>query len=397
MNHRFTSDRVRVFWETLMIGLFLALLWLPTLDHFFKLDHARSPMENRRLAAWPQVRGIGQSRDFIMGIENYFSDHFGFRKRLIRWNNHWKGQLFRNDSDRDVLIGRDGWLFFSGDEMFEHWTRQRAWSAQDLENWRRLLEMRRDWLRERGGKYILVVPPDKQTVYPEYLPQWLESSARPSKVQQLSEYMKAHSTVEVLDLSRTLIEAKKIRVNYLKTDTHWNLFGGFMGYRALVEALARQLPGLEPLAPDSYEWKPAERAPGDLTVLLGTTDSYPETQAVEPIAEASWPELKMMEDAGRFPRRNEKEQKTRYTLNDNASGKAIVFRDSFAGSWPQFLGRHFRQVIYVWHYDWDRSLVEREKPDVVIDEMVERFFNVTDPVELASLDRESEKAPRPSP
>jgi hypothetical protein len=62
-----------------------------------------------------------------------------------------------------------------------------------------------------------------------------------------------------------------------------------------------------------------------------------------------------------------------FTLNDKASGKAIVFRDSFASSWYSFLGQHFREVINIRHYDWDRPLIEREKPDVVIDEILERF------------------------
>jgi len=89
----------------------------------------------------------------------------------------------------------------------------------------------------------------------------------------------------------------------------------------------------------------------------------------------------------RLPKRDAKELDPRYTLNDKASGKAIVFRDSFAGSWYPFLGQHFREVLYVWHYDWDRALIEREKPDVVIDEILERFFNLQDPVALARKDQ----------
>ena len=55
--------------------------------------------------------------------------------------------------------------------------------------------------------------------------------------------------------------------------------------------------------------------------------------------------------------------------------KAIIFRDSFAGSWTWYLGYHFHEVLYIWQYDWDAALIEREKPVVVIDEILERFFN----------------------
>jgi hypothetical protein len=287
------------------------------------------------------------------------------------------------------LLGREGWLFFSAEQMMEHWTREAVWTEQDLENWRRLLEMRRDWLRERGCKYLLVVPPDKHSVYPEYLPGWMKKSAKPSKVQQLVQYMKAHSTVEVLDLTDVLIAAKKTRVDYLQTDTHWNLFGGFVAYRVVVEALARQLPGLEPLPLDAYRWKPKAQPAGDCAILLGRVDSYKETQAVSPESLKPLPTVSIRSDPVRFPRRQTNEVETCFTLNEQASGKAIIFRDSFATSWRPLLGLHFKEVIYLWHYDWDRPLIEREKPDVVIDEILERRINLLDPVELARQDQSS--------
>jgi hypothetical protein len=249
------------------------------------------------------------------------------------------------------------------------------------------LELRRDWLRERGGHYLLVVPPDKHSVYPEYLPAWLKKGAKPSKIQQLVEYMQTHSTVQVLDLTDTLTEAKKIRSDYLKTDTHWNFFGGFVAYRALVAALARQLPGLEPLPLEAFDWKPTPRQRGDLVTILGRDVPSPETEAVTPVPLKRLPTLHDVYDPVRFPRHGPKEIWTFLTLNDQASGKAMVFHDSFACCWYQFLGQNFKEVIYVWQREWDRRLIEQEKPDVVIDEFLERFFNLQDPLELVRKDK----------
>jgi len=394
-----TSNGPCPFWDTLTIILFLALLWFPTLDLFFKLDHAPIPDENRRPARWPRFAGLAQSREFIAGVENYFNDHFGFRNRLIRWNHHWKIQWFRTTTSQDllVLVGRDGWLFYSGERMLEHWNRRSAWAEQDLRDWRRLLELRRDWLRERGIKYLFIVPPDKHTVYPEYLPTWMEPSSKPSKLQQLAEYMKTHSDVEFIDLSQTLIDAKNIRFNYLQTDTHWNAFGGFVAYRTLVQGLSRQLPELEPLPLDAYEWKPVAHPPGDLIKLAKIdtgqeTSCCQETKGVTPIPLKPLPLLAPIFDPVPPPHQDPNESpscftRNCYTHNDNASGKALVFRDSFAESWYPLLGQHFKEVIYVWHYNWDWFLIEREKPDVVIDEMVERFLNIQDPTDLVRQDQ----------
>ena len=124
----------------------------------------------------------------------------------------------------------------------------------------------------RGAKYLLVSTPDKHTVYPEHLPAWLEQGAQLSKVQQLVTYMKAHSTVEVLDLSKALIEAKQTRDVYLQTDTHWNEFGAFVAYRAVIQALAGQWPGLEPLPMEACTWKTVPSIGLELASRMGVQD-----------------------------------------------------------------------------------------------------------------------------
>jgi len=380
------------FWDTLTILSFLALLWLPTLDTLFGLDHTPVPQENRLPARWPHFSGLAQSRAYLVAIESYFDDHFGFRKRLIRWNQHWKNQWFQTKASGDaVLVGRDGWLYYAGERMLEHWSRQTAWAEQDLRDWQRLLEWRRDWLRQRGIRYLFVVPPDKHTVYPEYLPDWMEPSAKPSKLQQLAEYLRAHSDLEFVDLSRPLIEAKRTGIDYLKTDSHWNAFGAFIGYRALIQALSRQFLGLEPLPVDAYQWRAVAYPPGDLVALAGNVScqgaACQETAGVAALSAAAQPDLKPTVDPDPALDRTAGDgtpcfERICRTHNDQANGKALLFRDSFAESWYPLLGLHFRDVIYDWRYRWNWTLIERERPDVVIDEMLERFLNIQNPAEL---------------
>jgi len=118
--------------------------------------------------------------------------------------------------------------------------------------------------------------------------------------------------------------------------------------------------------------------------MLGTPESYSETQRVIPVELKPLPSPKVSYDPVRFPQKGPKERWSCYTLNENASGKAIVFHDSFACSWYPYLGQDFREVVYIWHYDWDRLLIEQEKPDVVIDEILERFFNTENPANCSA-------------
>ena len=54
--------------------------------------------------------------------------------------------------------------------------------------------------------------------------------------------------------------------------------------------------------------------------------------------------------------------------------RAVMFRDSFATWLIPFLVDHFRRITFSWQYTFDRELVEKEHPDVVIQEMVERVL-----------------------
>jgi hypothetical protein len=68
--------------------------------------------------------------------------------------------------------------------------------------------------------------------------------------------------------------------------------------------------------------------------------------------------------------------------NQQAKGQLILFHDSFAGAWTPFLVYHFNQITTRWQYDLDPAWIERNKPDIVVTEMLERFFNIEDPKKM---------------
>ncbi len=371
-----------------LILCFGVLLWLPTADHFLKLDYAPQPNENRALAGFPKLTAsLDGVHDFPAGLEAHFRDHFGFRNRLIRWERRWKHDWFKESASPDVFTGQKGWLYFSGDHMVEHFQGLKRLSADELKSWQALLEKRRDWLAQRGIKYIFSIPPDKQSIYPERLPEWLAGLQATNKVDQFVAHMKAHSTVEVLDLRPVLFAAKTNECTFLRTDTHWNTYGGFVAYQALVNALARQLPGLPPpLQLSDFDISPLRQDGGDLSRMLATPTAAVETNAFKYILRGSRSRLEVVDVSDRLPQKRRPLTEPKATLYDGAPGKAVVFRDSFAGTWYAFLGYHFHEVVYVWQYSWDAAFIEREQPMVVIDEMLERFFSNTDPDKLMEKD-----------
>src|SRR5207302_6354416 len=101
---------------------------------------------------------------------------------------------------------------------------------------------------------------------------------KPSKLDQLVAYMKAHSTVQVLDLRPALIEAKKAGVLFLKTDTHWNSLGAFIGCQQLADALSHDFPAIKPLLLEAFDRRTEIGPAGDCAQFIGQANGVQETE-----------------------------------------------------------------------------------------------------------------------
>ena len=86
--------------DFLLMGIFVTLLWLPTVDFITGIDVTTPPGENRMPAPKPHFerKSMEGVQQLAVETENYFNDHFGFRKRLIRWCLQWKARLYSDQS-----------------------------------------------------------------------------------------------------------------------------------------------------------------------------------------------------------------------------------------------------------------------------------------------------------
>ena len=354
----------------------MVLLWLPTTDAIFHIDWTLARSENRALAKFPQPpQGWQNVQPYVAGLEAYFNDHFGCRKCLVQWNNKLRWWAF-DDKNSEVLVGKDGWMFTTGAQMIDHYSGLLQFTPDQLHDWQVLLEKRRDWLAQRGISYLFVVAPDKQTIYPEGLPDWVTKVSPQTKMDQFFTYMREHSTVPVLDLRNAVLAGKKSNPTFWKTDTHWNFFGSFLAYQEVVRALAKEVPAmkLEPMPFSDFNLSTQLQAGGDLARILGLSLSESNAYTLSPK-----PGLPLFTTKLAPP---DRQIEPKFSYTPSAKGSLIVFQDSFGLSWMDFLAYNFHQVTYLWQYDLDPAWIEREKPDIVVNEMVERFFDTKDPKKL---------------
>ena len=389
MSEPSTRTTLRHRTDAAVIVIFLVLIWMPTADIFLHLDRAIAPAENRSPARFPIFqRSLQGTREFFAGLDSYFSDHFGFRKRLVHWEQRWKWLIFRDSKPSTAIAGTDGWLYYSGGLMIEDVMGNRPFTEAELRGWRDLLAGRRDWLARRGIRYLFVIAPDKHTIYPEHLPVWLATAARPPRrLEQFVNYMSANSDLPILDLRDTLLAEKKNARVYLQTDTHWNDRGAFAASRRIVETLSSQAMPLAPLDLSDFQTLTVDQRAGDLARMLARENFLSEKGALVVEPRANLPRIQSRTESvpgtpwipGTEPQVTENPAKT---------GRVVVFRDSFATSLVKFLGHDFNRVIYLWRQNWDKNLIEREKPDIVIDEMIERVLISRDPADLKRKDEQ---------
>ncbi len=364
----------------LLIVLFGAVLWIPLADSVFRFDPSPAPNEKRTPATFPKLEiSIGGFRDYLIGLEKYYNDHFGFRKTLLRWEHKWKRSLFRESSVTEAMIGREGWLYLARGGMVDNMLGNLAYTDQQLQDWRQVFQTRRDWCAQRGIAYQLVIAAEKHSVYPEYLPAWIPSQRKADQIGQLVAYLKTNSTVPVLDLREPLLRAKQTALTFHVTDTHWNDYGAFVGYESLIQTLALQRPDLKPLPLDAFEQRRSQQPGGDLAIMLAQEQSLRETNHIVFVPKPPLRIINPRADPNVFLPGASAGPGLSVSDNPATTGKAILFHDSFAVALQPFLAHHFNRVIYVWQHDWNTSFLEQQRPDVVIDEVAERSFYRGDP------------------
>lgn len=227
-------------------------------------------------------------------------------------------------------------------------------------------------IRERlapcGRIAFVVVAPNKQSIYPEYL---LGDRALPAstRLDDLLHRLDPSVSGMVID-PRPELRAAKVASGprlYKKTDTHWNQLGAFHAYRKIVQALERahrvSWPDLASLA--HYDVVVQRYEGGDLAVrMLFSPWRFSDRDVILRLR----PEMPTVSSAivaggGRM------------ITNTQGQGRLVLEGDSFAPPLADFLARHFATVLAPETGRFDGEVIARHRPDVFLLEVAERNLN----------------------
>ena len=262
-----TENRNLKTYSIISIALFMTILVLPTFIWGIGKLLPGKPIEvlnydldeNRNLASFPTQFHSTYGTD----LEAFYNDHLPFRSVIISANRKLtaitekpyddiispflvKTFYSKPSEDGELAIeylppkvhnnltieGRDGWLFFGTEENLNDYLGNNILSDEELELYLSKMVKLNELCKAQGKELYFFIPPNKTQVYPEKMPSYTIVDSY-TRVQRLVDYVQENSDVKIVYPIQELTDAKEDMQVYLKTDTHWNEAGAYIGTQAL--------------------------------------------------------------------------------------------------------------------------------------------------------------------
>jgi len=335
----------------------LALCLIPTIGFFF--FPTTETTENHSMSELPALIEDGRLNDgFSDEFDAYFNEHMGLRNLFVAADARIQETLFGVSNVDGVIVGSSGWLYYSA--TLNDYLGTDILSERDLFNLAHNLSVVSDYLAEKEVGFLVIIPPNKNTLYGSHMPYYDQYIVDEDHNALLLEGYLADASVPYLDLFSFF--ASQDEVLYLERDSHWNTKAACLVYDMVMDCL--ELPHEEytseaPVLAMTHD--------GDLDRMLHSFYGTKENDYTY-----------SMKDGYRYTKEDADVQDGwLITENPDGSGTLLMFRDSFADNLIPFFSDEFAFAYYSkgipGHLE---RYLETYDPDCVVVEKVER--NITD-------------------
>ena len=347
--------------DIVFLSLFFICLFLPMTNIS---QETQSNEENRVLAKLPSLKAIyDKEQNFGQQFEKWFNDRFAGRSKFIQIYDYLQRRLTNKGNDK-VLIGDDGWLFFTLENSLENYKNTLLFTDEELQSIAQYLSDINQWAKANGKEFYYIICPDKNKIYGEYIKgiKKVHPDSQ-SRANQLINYLREHTDVTVIYPYEALHQAKSQGLLYWKNDTHWNKLGGYIGYNELIKAINHNRRYPFPVV--RYTSVTTEKSPrGDLTKLFTALED-------DNITDYPLPQITNTATCNH----DAKVKLDSRCTNPRRQGKVTVFRDSFTTNMSPYLNNTFGDITYIWRYNIENSDIDDLKQsDIIILEQLERLI-----------------------
>ena len=345
--------------------LMLVMVFYPFAANLFYTNTAI--MDNRPLNEKPTEF----TRNFAKEFEAYYNDTFAGRKKII--SKYVKLQRSLNIDTGQYFYGQDGWIFYdsikanNGNTLVDYYA-EVYFDDDDLAKMVEGINMAYDFYAKRGIKYVIFVAPNKENIYSEFMPERMQRIRKSdiSRMDKAVEYLKKHVKAEIVNAKPVILAAKeKVEQNlYFKKDTHWNNIGAYVGFDALASGLVGL--GVKVSVPDLRDMNIAKGKLRDMDMEVGAREfSY---------------QVDYLPDISVNCQANSKIESVKECVASNKKypQRILMWSDSFAEALMPYVNKTFAYSFYaaagLKKLSEIEAVVDETKPDIVVDELVERYF-----------------------
>lgn len=309
--------------------------------------------EKRKLSDAPKIRTEENKINFeyFNEFETYFSEHFAFRQQLVTLDGYLKSKVFSTSPDNNVIVGKNGWLYYG--ETVNDFLNIGTLSDRGINNIKNNLEIINEYCNENNVRFIFTVAPNKNSVYPDYMPSNYFPAEKDGNYERLSASF--GENFPYCDMKKVILGTESNIPLYHKKDTHWNNLGAYAGHAALMEMLGKE-------KCPSGNWTVRNDRKGDLADMIYPAGK-PNDSQVYTDHDFRYQYL------GRF---NSFDDMSIKTFCEGKDGNLLMFRDSYGEAILPFIAECFGSAEFTRTVPYRLDNIGNGGTDTIILEIVER-------------------------
>ncbi|OON94999.1 MAG: hypothetical protein ATN32_01370 [Candidatus Epulonipiscium fishelsonii] len=286
--------------------------------------------------------------NYFNQVDEYLKENFNFKENLISIHSGIMEHIFNTSSQQKVIVGDNHWLYYT--ETVDDYLRKDLLTDDEISQIAANIYSIAEYVEKQGAKFIFTIAPNKNSIYPSYMPSNYFQPSIESNAQKLTKLLNEDIYTDLFNkLNNTTC------VSYLKRDSHWNNYGAYLGFKEIIKDLGIKVENFE-----ITEINKKREFNGDLDNMLYPDGSKYDEQIYYTFDNS-------FEFVSRF---KSVDDIIIQTTSSHGEDSALVFRDSFGNALLDFFARQFETV------EFSRAVpyqLEKAKDfDYVVLEIVER-------------------------
>ncbi len=282
----------------------------------------------------PVTSVLTDTGEYCKGFSDWFDSSFSLRDLYLRTKNQIKYSVFNTASD--VYVGEEGYLSYKS--VLEEQVACERLDDDALDRICKSFSDAADMLAEKDMQFYYMLPPLKNTVFPERTESFPVKRPSPTRYEELCGLLTEKMPDSFIDITDALKKAETVASVYCKTDLHWNSHAAVSAFSVLAERIA----GRDIYPAGSYDIEAVTDFKGAQYELFSLLSEQPDVfnKAISDVRGV------VIDDKGAIP------QADMHIVNPSEAplGRLLIVGDSYSGYLldpPTGLTDCFSEIYYV--------------------------------------------------